>query len=366
MVKPLSELPDQDCSALLQQQVQNAVAARQPLLIRGAGSKPFSYPAAAGQPLEITGHRGIVNYQPVELLLTARAGTPLVEIDRVLAEQGQMLPFEPPCYAPGTTLGGAIASGLSGPARPYAGAARDFVLGCRLINGQGELLRFGGEVMKNVAGFDLARLMCGAMGTLGILLEVSLKVLPAAQAQRSLAIAMTEPEALQFCLRQRACNTPITATAYHAGKLRLRLAGHPQTLALYRQRLGAGVFDGEGLGEIGGDGDYWAALRDHRLPFFQEGAPLWRLSLPLAPMGDLADELTGEACLWEWGGQQRWLRSALPAARIYRAAQQAGGHATPFSATSRRTLDSLPAPLQALHQRLKSAFDPHHILNPTP
>jgi len=356
---------DQDQSAALQQRVAAAYAARQPLQIRGSGSRGGAFGATA-QPLELAGHRGIVDYQPVELVLTARAGTPLAVLERQLAAQGQMLAFEPPRYGEQATLGGAIACGASGPARIYTGAARDFVLGCRMLNGYGERLRFGGQVMKNVAGFDLARLMCGARGTLGVLLELSLKVLPLPPAELAFELGMGE--ALDCCRRCLLDGEPISASAYADGVLRVRLWGPEVTLQQCQRRLG---------GETVPDGArYWRALRDHRLPFFNTGRPLWRLGLPLAWQERTQDEAPilalledpSAALLWEWGGQQLWLRSAAPAAAIVRLAQALGGHARRHAPGGQGVVTALVDGLDpvglALHRRLKTAFDPAWILNP--
>ena len=177
-------------------QVRGAVAAKRSLYIVGGGSKVFYGHSAEGDVLETRSHQGIAAYEPTELVITARCGTPLADVEKALADSGQILPFEPPYFAVNATFGGAIASGLSGPRRAanngYYGAVRDYVLGCKIIDGKGDVLSFGGQVMKNVAGYDVSRLMAGSMGTLGVILEVSLKVLPAPVASRTLRLGMRD------------------------------------------------------------------------------------------------------------------------------------------------------------------------------
>ncbi len=348
---------DADLSQGLQQQVRGAYEQGRPLHIRGSGSKGFYGRDIDATLLDVAGHRGVVNYQPTELVITARAGTPLAEIEALLAEHGQMLAFEPPRFGGAGTIGGAVASGLSGPRRPYAGAARDFVLGCRLINGQGEILRFGGEVMKNVAGFDVARLMAGAFGTLGLLLEVSLKVLPRPEQQLTLAFALEQADAIGQMSRLSARPLPLSAMQYGDGQLHLRLSGAASALRAAQTILG---------GEVVAEADrFWDESRDQSQRFFQGDGPLWRLSLPPArPLPALPGDW-----LIEWGGAQRWLRSdALDASAesIRLAATGAGGHASLFRGGDRRAepLQPLAAAVMQLQQRIKRAFDPGGIFNP--
>ncbi len=345
---------DADLSQGLQQQVRGAYEQGRPLHIRGSGSKGFYGRAIDATLLDVAGHRGVVNYQPTELVITARAGTPLAEIELLLAEHGQMLAFEPPRFGGAGTIGGAVACGLSGPRRPYAGAARDFVLGCRLINGQGEILRFGGEVMKNVAGFDVARLMAGAFGTLGVLLEVSLKVLPRPEQQLTLAFALEQRDAIGQMSRLSAQPLPLSAMQYGDGRLQLRLSGAESALRAAQTILG---------GEVVAEADcFWDESRDQSHRFFQGDGPLWRLSLP--PASPLS-ELPGD-WLIEWGGAQRWLRSDGPAESIRLAATRAGGHASLFRGGDRSAepLQPLAVAVMQLQQRIKRAFDPSGIFNP--
>jgi glycolate oxidase FAD binding subunit len=339
----------------IQARVRAAAEKRTPLEIRGSGSKCFLGRKASGDPVDVTGHTGIVNYQAKELVITARCGTTLDEVAAALAEEDQLLPFEPPRFGLGATIGGTIACGLSGPARAYQGAARDMVLGTRVLTGRGEVLRFGGEVMKNVAGYDISRLMTGAFGTLGILLEVSMKVLPIPAFTRTLAQELGADEALERMSRWAARPLPITATCWDGDRLYARLAGAEQGVTRAAADIG---------GEPVEDADtFWRdGIREQGHGFFAGEQPLWRLSLPQsAPPIDLPGKQ-----LIEWGGGQRWLRSDADAAAIRAAAGAAGGHATLFRGGDRcgEVFHPLPPGVMALHRNLKQAFDPQRLLNP--
>jgi glycolate oxidase FAD binding subunit len=336
---------------------------RSPLIIQGGGSKTFYGGADEGEVLGTRKLTGIVDYQPKELVLTARAGTPLADIEAQLAEQNQMLAFEPPHFGGGATLGGSIAAGLSGPRRPYAGAARDFVLGVRMIDGTGQPLRFGGQVIKNVAGYDVSRLMVGALGTLGLITEVSLKVLPLSAAERTLQFELDEAAAIERMNRWAGQPLPLSATSWHAGLLSVRLSGAASAVQAAQARLG-----GEPVSDAAA---FWLRLRDQTTPFFdiRSSAPnqgLWRLAVkPTAPPLTVSHRLGGDAQWIEWGGAVRWLVSDRPAATLREAAQSAGGHATLFRGTA--PLDGAFAPLApallALHRNLKQRFDPRGIFN---
>ncbi|MFP3873110.1 MAG: glycolate oxidase subunit GlcE [Thiohalophilus sp.] len=343
-----------DLSEQLQQQVQTALENRQPLAIRGANSKAFYGHVVPGTPLELAGHTGIVSYEPTELVLTARAGTPLEEIEQALAEQGQMLAFEPPHFGEGATLGGTVACNLSGPRRATAGAARDFVLGCKLINGKGELLHFGGEVMKNVAGYDVSRLMTGALGTLGVLLEVSLKVLPRPEDEQTLVQECAGETAIKRMNQWAQQSLPVSATCYDGASLYVRLSGTEGTIRAARKIIG-----GE---EVPPTRTWWQKLKEHQHAFFSTSKPLWRLSLasttpPLPFKGKW---------LYEWGGAQRWLVADEPADKVRQMVAKAGGHATLYRGDrdNIEVFHPLPAPLMKLHRNLKQAFDPKGIFNP--
>jgi glycolate oxidase FAD binding subunit len=324
------------------------------LSLRGSGSKAFYGNPCQGAVLEVAGYRGIVQYEPTELVVTARAGTTLVDVEATLAEAGQMFAFEPPRLGPSATVGGCVATGLSGPRRPYAGSVRDFVLGVRMIDGRGTDLSFGGRVMKNVAGFDLSRLAVGSMGTLGLLLEVSFKVLPRPMEEVTLRFEMEEPQAVEAMNRWAGSPLPMSATCHWGHCLTLRLSGAAPALASARAKLG---------GERVDDGPaFWTAVREQTLEFFTGTKPLWRLSVKSTtqPLNLLGEQLI------EWGGALRWLASDLPADVVRTAAANSGGHATLFRArgSAAPIFHPLPPLLLALHRRLKRAFDPHGILNP--
>jgi glycolate oxidase FAD binding subunit len=343
----------------LQARIRKAAEDRTPLRIRGGGTKDFYGGLLLGDVLETRAYAGIVEYDPTELVLTARSGTSLAAIESEMRARGQMLAFEPPHYGEGSTLGGAVASGLSGPRRPFAGAVRDLVLGVRILDGTGEHLSFGGRVMKNVAGFDVARLMTGALGTLGVITEVSLKCLPMPKAEATLEFECSADEAVHKVNEWGTQPLPLSATCHHHGRMRVRLSGAPPAVAAAVAKLG-----GERVPN--GDG-YWASLRDHSHLYFAGtravDVPLWRLSVKsTAPCTDLGGEQ-----LVEWGGGLRWLaagdRTDAQRVRLWAAAN--GGHATLFRATDKSAgaFQPLTATMQALHQRLKTAFDPQRILN---
>jgi glycolate oxidase FAD binding subunit len=334
--------------------IARAAADRAPLRLRGGGTKDFYGARLDGEPLDTRAYHGVVSHDPTELVVTARAGTSLLELERTLAQCGQMLAFEPPHFGPGATVGGCVASGLSGPRRAYAGAVRDFVLGVRMMDGRGQDLRFGGQVMKNVAGYDVSRLMAGALGTLGLLLEVSFKVLPLPKAEVSLRFEMDERGAIETMNRWAGKPLPVSATCWHEGILTVRLSGAEAGVAAAWEKLG---------GETVADGAaFWASVREQTHPLFRGSDPLWRLSLkstapPLA--------LPGRQLI-EWGGALRWLVSPAPAQALREAAAKAGGHATLFRGhdKSASVFHPLPGPLFQLHLRLKQAFDPAGIFNP--
>ncbi len=343
-----------DISASLQQQIEQAISQRTPLNICGSNSKTFLGHPAQGITLSIAEHRGIVEYDPRELVLTARAGTTLAEIEATLAESGQMLAFEPPHFGERATLGGTIACGLSGPRRPYAGSARDAVLGCKIINGKGEVLSFGGQVMKNVAGYDVSRLMVGAYGTLAVQLEVSLKVLPRPAASLTLIQECPEAEAIKRMSHLLSQPLPVDAASYHAGHCYLRVAGSEQAVKHAQTQLGGDV--------VKKSTPFWHSLREHQLPFFQSGLPLYRVMVkPATPPLNI----TGEWLL-DWGGAQRWLSSDEPIASIRSRVASVGGHVSLFRASEQQQerFTPLAAPLFNIHQRLKNSFDPHGIFNP--
>ena len=341
---------------IFSEQILEAKASKRPLRIRGGGTKDFYGNEPRGDLLETRAHAGIVEYEPTELVITARCGTLLADLEKILAEKNQYLPFEPPHFGAGATLGGCVAAGLSGPRRASAGAVRDFVLGAKILDGAGRELGFGGRVMKNVAGYDVARLLAGSLGTLGLILEASLKVLPRPAAELTLKLEMPESKALESLNRWAGQPLPVSASAWHDGELSVRLSGAEPALRAAAEQLG-----GEEL-DLAAAGAFWRDLREHAAPFFADDAPLWRLSVPShAP----ALELPG-AQLIEWGGALRWLRSNAQAATVRAAAARAGGHATLFRAKEKPAgvFAPLSPALARLHRELKAAFDPAGIFNP--
>ena len=342
-----------DLTEQLRERVLAAAVDKTPLRIRGGGTKDFYGNAPAGELLDTTGHAGLVAYEPTELVVTVRAGTRLAELETVLAEQGQMLAFEPPHFGE-ATVGGCVAAGLSGPRRATAGAVRDFVLGVKLLDGKGEVLNFGGQVMKNVAGYDVSRLMAGAMGTLGLLLEVSLKVLPKPPAEATLRLALPQDRAIEALNRWGGQPLPLSATCWSGGALTVRLSGARAAVAAARGKIG-----GEGVNDAEA---FWRGVREQQMDFFSGASALWRISLPstTAPLALPGGQLV------EWGGALRWLKSDMPAAQVLEAAVQAGGHATLFRGGDRTggVFQPLPAPLMAIHKNLKRSFDPQGLFNP--
>lgn len=344
----------QDQSEALQTQVQEAISNKRPLKISGGGSKDFLGRQTDGEPLCTLKHTGVVKYEPGELILTARSGTPLKEIQQLLAEHGQMLAFEPPAFGAKATLGGTIACGLSGPRRPYAGAARDFVLGTRIINGKGEMLRFGGEVMKNVAGYDVSRLMTGAYGTLGLLLEVSLKIMPSPEQETTLVFEKTAAEAIEWVNALAGQPVPLSAACHINDKLYLRLSGLSVSVDAAIRQLG-----GECLEQAG---TFWEQLREQQLPEFNTDKNFWRISVPPStpPL-----KLDGETVI-DWGGGLHWISSDETIQNTRKAALDAGGHATLFRNHDGvgEVFHPLAPGIKQLHQSLKAAFDPQDIFNP--
>jgi len=330
-------------------------AANGPLRVRGSGSKDFYGAEPTGAILDTRGHAGIVDYEPTELVITARAGTPLAAVEAALAQQNQMLAFEPPHFGPSATIGGCVAAGLAGPRRAMAGAVRDFVLGVRLLDCHGHALRFGGQVMKNVAGYDVSRLVAGSLGTLGVILDVSLKVLPRPAAEATLRFELPVARALATMNQWAGKPLPISATAWCDDTLSVRLSGARAAVAAAREQLGGEVLALETAAQ------FWTDLREQRLDFFATAAPLWRLSLPAAAA---AAELPG-ATLVEWGGAQRWLHGDIDSLRLREVAAQLGGHATLFRGGDKAVgvFQPLAAGLVALNRRVRQALDARGVFD---
>ncbi|MDX1376677.1 MAG: glycolate oxidase subunit GlcE [Burkholderiales bacterium] len=347
-----------DALQSLAERVRAAADAGTGLRLRGGGTKDFYGAALEGEVLDTRAYAGIVRYDPTELVVTVRGGTALAALEAALAEKGQMLAFEPPHFAAhgnAATVGGCIAAGLSGPRRMAAGALRDFVLGAVLLDGRGRVLRFGGEVMKNVAGYDVARLLAGSLGTLGMILEVSLKVLPRPVEEQTLRLELAQPAALERMNAWGGAPLPISATAWCEGVLHLRLSGAAAALRAARAHIGGEAVPQDTAAQ------FWHAVREQSHAFFAGEAPLWRLAVPstTAPLAALGEPLI------EWGGALRWLHSDADPLRLREAAARAGGHATLFRGRDKAC--GAFAPLSDVHMRLhrglKAAFDPRAVFN---
>jgi glycolate oxidase FAD binding subunit len=365
--------------------VRSAAAEGRCLRLRGGGSKDFWGQSRTTEVLDTRAYSGIISHEPSELVVTARCGTPLAELEAALAAHGQCLAFEPPHFGPEATVGGMVAAGLSGPARASAGAVRDFVLGARFINGQGEDLTFGGQVMKNVAGYDVSRLLAGSWGTLGLITEVSLKVLPVAPAEATLMIAgLAQGPALSLLHRWGGQPMPLNASAWVRDPtaqpvsdylfVRLRGAVAAVQSAITKMSaeavaLGAQV---QAMDNAEAAQD-WLASGEQTLPFFDAPSPdvcLWRLSLPqTAPELEIPG-LAHPSPYIEWQGAQRWLWAPASAAVALRElAQSLGGHASLFrTSTGHAGVDKVVGvntPLDAVHQRiqqqLQKQFDPKGV-----
>lgn len=345
-----------DCTDDIQQRLQQLLAVQQDVQIIAGNSKAFYGRKAGGELLSVADHSGIVEYDFRELVVTARAGTTLAELKTVLAENNQYLPFDPPSYADNATLGGTLACGFSGPSRPYAGSARDYVLGSKILNGRAELLTLGGQVMKNVAGYDLSRLMVGALGSLGIILQASLKVLPRPAVQHTLVLEMQAEQAIKEMNRVAGTQHPLNASAWFDGLLYLRFAGFEASVSKAASEIGGESLD---------DADtFWDALREHQHRFFATDKPLWRLSVPATTA---VLDLPGRT-FYDWGGAQRWFvpDTAVDASILFETAGHAGGHATLFRHGNHdaEVFQPLPDELMALHRKLRQSMDPQQLLNP--
>jgi glycolate oxidase FAD binding subunit len=341
------------------ERIATATASKSPLRIKGNGTKDWYGQSLQGEVLDTTAYNGIIAYDPTELVITARAGTSLREIGKALSEKNQMLAFEPPRFDGLATIGGIVASGLSGPRRQAVGSVRDFVLGAVLMDGKADVLHFGGQVMKNVAGYDVSRLLTGSMGTLGLILEVSIKVLPRPVAQQSLQFAMTQEQALHQLNVWGGQPLPLSASCWHNGLLAIRLSGAQAAVDAAIKKMGGDV--------LPEPEKFWDRLREQEHAFFDgvlqdKEQGLWRLSVPsVAPVLNLQ----GEQCI-EWGGAQRWLKTTASAIEIRAAAEQVGGHATLFKGGDKSVgvFHPLQPAVERIHRNLKNAFDPAGIFNP--
>jgi len=343
-----------DISQDLQQQVSQAVTSQSPLSILGSGSKQFLFKHDEQNQLHVNAHTGVINYEPTELVLTARAGTTLSEIEALLQQHQQMLGFEPPRFSDSATLGGTIACNLSGPRRPFAGAARDFTLGCHILNGHSDILHFGGEVMKNVAGYDVSRLMAGAFGTLGVLLDISIRVLPLPETEMTVSLECNRQEAIQTCIALRQKAIPVSAACHVDQQLFVRFSGNAMAVKQAVQQTGGDILQKAA--------SFWHSIREQQHDFFLSQKPLWRISVPPASsIPELKDH-----SLLDWGGGLYWFFTNKPAEQVKAIACKTGGHATLFrnSNDEKHPFAALDPLMLKLQKRLKQAFDPACIFNP--
>lgn len=346
-----------DQTKIIVEQVAGARSQGKSLSIHGSGSHNFmlaDFREDALQ-LDMTAHNGIIDYQPTELTLQARSGTPVAEIEKALAEKNQRLPTDFLCFKAQSTLGGAVAIGLTGCSRPFRGAIRDHVLGVTLVNGQAETIKGGGQVMKNVAGYDISRLMAGSYGTLGVMLDVTLKVLPRSERIDTRVFEMEENAALQHMNELAGKPLPIAAAIYLDGSLYLRLEGSEAGVAHAISRIG-----GETLEQSAG---FWQSINNHSHSFFDDAQSLWRIVVPTTT-AKLELESDHQALI-DWCGGQRWLKSDTLAASDYEHVRNVGGYIESFRGKPPHQPESNLQPLQIrMQQRIKQAFDPDRIFNP--
>jgi len=354
------KISNNDISEELKNSVQDAISLKSPLYIHGGNSKLFYGNIVNAKPLDISKHTGVISYDPTELCITVRAGTLLSDIERLLDSENQILPFEPPQYSPNATIGGAIASGISGPRRAYTGSVRDAILGVKIINGEAEIVSFGGQVMKNVAGYDLSRMMVRSQGTLGVILEVSIRLLPKPKGEISVCFDAKQDIALNYFQSSRIEQLPITASAWFNNQGYLRLSGSEQSLASKLKTLKSNL----NVSPIENSAEFWTDIRDHKHHFFgRDDKPLWRLSLPPA-----SEEMAqiGDNQFVEWGGAQRWVNTNTPANIIQSSVSSRNGYATLFKGDIPEVscFPKLNKDLIKFHKQLKHNMDPQGIFNP--
>lgn len=347
-------MPESDFIQALSASIQQASTSQQALSIQGGGSKSFYGNDISAQALDVSSNIGIVDYEPSELFITANNGTLLSDIETLLNTNNQQLSFEPPQFGDHATLGGTVACGLSGPRRPYAGSLRDCILGAHIVNGKGEHLEFGGQVMKNVAGYDASRLMCGALGTLGVITQISLRVAPKPQTELTLALDTNQAHALEIMNGWTQTQLPVSATYYYNDTLYVRIEGLETTIKKAHKEIGGEALSDSHL--------FWSELKNHQADFFQTDLPLWRIIVPnnTPPLS-----INNESCM-EWNGGLRWIKSDDNPQHIIKQCQAVNGHTTLFKAKSKPDdcIANIHPNLKKLHMNLKSAFDPQRILNP--
>jgi glycolate oxidase FAD binding subunit len=343
-----------DLTAEIADRIRAAAADGGSILLRGGGTKLRRFGRHCdATPLDLAEHRGIIDYRPAEMVMTARAGTPIDTLRAAASAARQMLPFDAPSFGGRATLGGTLACNAAGSDRPWRGSVRDAVLGIRLVNGRGEVLRFGGDVIKNVAGYDVSRLQAGALGTLGCITEVSLRLLPLPDAVLALRRSCPREEAIDALRGVAIRPLPLTGAAWYADTLHLRLAGSESALAGLAENLSAYQEDDTG---------FWDALREWRLPELADETPLWILDVaPATALGPGSAEF-----LIDWGGARRFTRGADSARAAQALAARGGGHAQGLWGGDRdaAAVASPPPALLDLIRRTKAALDPQRIFNP--
>jgi glycolate oxidase FAD binding subunit len=366
--------------------VASAIENRWRIEVVGGGTKRSI--GAVAKPdvmLSLAAMDAVVDYAPEELVLTVQPGATLTDLERLTAQQGQMLAFEPPHLTgvlgrPGhPTIGGALATNLSGPRRVRAGAARDHFLGFEAVNGRGEIFKAGGKVVKNVTGYDLSKLMAGSWGTLAVMTEVTLKVLPAPRAEVTLMIFGLDDRRAGEAM-SRAMNAPaeVSAAAHlppfasrcpplgaEMSVTALRLDGFEASVAARAEALSAALREFGRVERLDAhhSREFWVSVREVEC-FAADPRPLWRLSVPPASGWRVAEALAGDL-LYDWAGGLVWLLpepTAAPAL-VRDAARALGGHATLFRGDG-PAFERLQGPLDAVSRRVKAAFDPNGVLNP--
>jgi glycolate oxidase FAD binding subunit len=354
--------------SLFKEQIQSAITNQQSINIRGGNTKHWYGDVPHGVTLDARAYQGILDYQPEELVITVCAGTPLKEVESSLAEKKQYFAFDPPCFGSEATIGGMIASGIAGPGRGQYGGLRDYVLGTKIMDGRGQVLSFGGKVMKNVAGYDVSRLLPGSLGTLSLLLEVSIKVLPQPAKTQTLKFEIDQAQAIIQMNTWASQPLPLSASAWignsNGGELWVRLAGANAAVEAGISKMNQLIKSQ--LIPVEEASLFWQSVKEQEHSFFKESnEPLWRFAInPLSPPLPFENQT-----LLEWYGGQRWIKGHLSAPHARQIAHQHGGHATLFrgaklegeSVFTPLSFNPLTAPLEVVQQRIRQTFDPHSV-----
>ncbi|MYB33710.1 MAG: glycolate oxidase subunit GlcE [Gammaproteobacteria bacterium] len=338
----------------LREAIDTARQSGNPIAIEGGGTRKFYGREIVGTPLSLSGHHGIVEYSPTELVVTVKAGTTVDSLSQILQDNQQMIGFEPPNCLPDSTIGGSIALGLSGSARPYRGNVQDSILGVRLLTGDGRNMRFGGQVIKNVAGFDISRLVVGSLGCLGIVLEVSLKVIPKPECEWTLNMEIPDvDQAISKFNSLSGKPYPISASAWCNGVASIRLSGSQAGVKSAAQNIG---------GTINEDDPIWNQVNTHTHPFFRQGQRLLKVfQKPSAPVIS-----SHKPVLVDWGGALRWYGEEVNESELQQGLSGQGGWLERFcnADRSQEVFQELHPATMRIKQRLKDVFDPDRILNP--